>query len=996
MRVARIWSWETSSLLHPQAAALVVAALALTWKCEGLSAQSAQVDALERGFAQPPLSARPLTWWHWINGNVTKEGIEADLTEMKKAGLGGAQMLDVSIYLPPGPVRYGSDLWHEHVQHAIRTANKLGLEFHIMNCPGWSASGGPWNKPEGSMKQFTWSETEVDGGRPVDVVLPLPPSKLGFYRDVAVIAVPAASETTAPAEELKAAPQLKAVIPYALSTSAHAVSMEKVFVLSGLPGFEGQFRCDLPEGKWALLRFGFTSTGSKNHPAVPEGHGLECDKMDPSAAEFQFEKALGRIIREAGPLVGKTFKSILFDSFEGGYQNWTDRMPEYFQKLKGYKIQPFLPVLTGRTVGSRERSESFLRDFQRVVNELIAKNYFGVMQRLAHSKGLTVYAEAQGGPLNPFLCNEYVDVPMNEFWMPDAAPRFHLMKHIASISGLLGQDFTGAEAFTAKPEDGRWIATLGSLKFPGDCAFTAGINRFILHTWAHQPYSHLAPGFTLGRYGTHFGRQNTWWPYAGAWVGYVSRSQFLLQQGRTVADVCFVSDEDLGVFLPSGSVVVPPGYDYEVSYARHLGKLSWTNRCLTSANGTAFRLLVLPEDWHPEPAHSALLEKWATAGVPMMGPMPMKPKPASLKRTTPAAIGQKLKELSVDPDFSHTVVPSDASVRYIHRRAVGTEIYFVANQSERPIVLQASFRVSNLWPELWDPVTGRMAPAASFTAKDGRVGLPIALNAFGSIFVIFRKPLPAKWVESIRSQSGDILANRAPLPGADDGGLTTQGIDEWSIAFNTGASQAWKAGGMPAAINVPGPWEVTFSRNQVPAAQVRMGTLQSWAEHSDPAIRYYSGTAAYRTSIELPSGPAQKNVRRVLDLGRVCDVAEVKVNGKTAAVLWTPPFRADVTKFVKPGRNEIEILVANRWVNRLIGDEQLPEDLKYSMEGSKFTIGRLAALPDWLANPEQFASRQRKTFATWRFYDKASPLLESGLLGPVTMQAEALLPAMAE
>lgn len=175
-----------------------------------------------------------------------------------------------------------------------------------------------------------------------------------------------------------------------------------------------------------------------------------------------------------------------------------------------------------------------------------------------------------------------------------------------------------------------------------------------------------------------------------------------------------------------------------------------------------------------------------------------------------------------------------------------------------------------------------------------------------------------------------------------------------------------------------------------------MGTLQSWAEHSDPAIRYYSGTAAYRTSIELPSGPAQKNVRRVLDLGRVCDVAEVKVNGKTAAVLWTPPFRADVTKFVKPGRNEIEILVANRWVNRLIGDEQLPEDLKYSMEGSKFTIGRLAALPDWLANPEQFASRQRKTFATWRFYDKASPLLESGLLGPVTMQAEALLPAMAE
>jgi hypothetical protein len=290
---------------------------------------------------------------------------------------------------------------------------------------------------------------------------------------------------------------------------------------------------------------------------VPEGHGLEIDKMDADAVSFYFDQALGRILREAGPRVGRTLKGLLFDSFEGGPQNWTDTFPAQFRALKGYDFVPLLPVLTGRVVESPSFTEAALRDFRGAVEQLIAKNYFGTMQRRAHERGMVIYAEAQGGPLNPVSVNEFVDVPMNEFWMPDTAPRLPRIKLVASVANVLGRPLVGAEAFTAKPEDGRWLATPATLKDPGDYAWTAGINRFILHHYVHQPTDD-GPGFGLGRYGTHFGRLNTWWPLAGAWIDYVARGQFLLQQGRTVTDIAFLNTEDHGYAFP-GDMVTTPG-----------------------------------------------------------------------------------------------------------------------------------------------------------------------------------------------------------------------------------------------------------------------------------------------------------------------------------------------------------------------------------------------------------------------------------------------------
>ncbi len=933
---------------------------------------------LEEGFAVPPAEAKPLAWWHWINGNITKAGIRADLEDMKRVGIGGAQMLDVSIYLPPGPVRYGSDAWHEHVQFAIRTAGELGLELDLMNAPGWSGSGGPWITPERGMKRYVWTETAVAGGAPVSVPLKQPTAKLGFYRDVAVLAFPTGSKAT-----VKEEPQLKSVAAIKLEPQAQPIPADRVLVLTKSMNAAGQLTGELPAGRWTVLRFGYTTTGSMNHPAQPEGHGQECDKLDEDVVQFQFEQSLGRILREAGPQAGKGLRGLLFDSFEGGFQNWGATLPQDFQQRKGYDLVPWLPVLTGRTVGSAEQSEAFLRDFRGVIADLIAGKYLGTMQRLAHAHGLRVYAEAQGGPLNPFLCNEYTDVPMNEFWMPDARGRGGHMKPIASVANRLGRRIVGAEAFTAKPEDGRWLATPANMKAVGDCAFAAGINRFIFHTYVHQPYSDIAPGFTLGRYGTHFGRLNTWWPLAGAWMSYLARCQFLLQQGHTAADLLMLIGDEEGYPLNLTHLGVPRGYDFDVCYARHLSSLVWRDGAFRSPNGLVYRALVLPKKWTADLATLQRLKMFLAQGAVLLGAPPAAPaglleqrnrlpewrslvaelfakvKPREALQTT-------LDELKLPPDAAFTATTGAAEMHWIHRATTEGELYFVSNQSGQPVTVQATFRAGRRAPEIWDPVTGQHAPAAEYKIEAGRVSLPLALDASGSTFVVFRRELPA---------------------------------DE-----QVSAPPKTK---LPAPIAINGPWRVQFQPGRGAPAAITMEKLASWTQCADAGVKFFSGIATYRKVFDLPpeirsqrsevskSSTAGSDLRPLtsdlsrriyLTLGAVSDIASIKINGHEAGVAWTAPFAVDVTGLLRAGENMLEIAVANRWVNRLIGDEALPPDARYDFGSSKFTTGRLAELPPWLGHAELTRQRHRITFATWSLYKSDSPLRDSGLLGPVRLE----------
>ncbi|MDI1248306.1 MAG: glycosyl hydrolase [Lacunisphaera sp.] len=984
--------------------------------CSGFATTSAE-DPLVAGFSNPPVSARPLGWWHWINGNVTKEGIVADLESFKRQGLGGVQLFDVEIYMPPGPVRYGTKNWHDHVQFAMRKAAELGLEFHVMNTPGWSASGGPWVTPELSMKRLVWTETPAKGGAPTELTLPRPDlkpyyggrgvPKEQFYRDIAVLAVPATTERIDDFETKIG----WATKPVTRTTGADrpGIAADQVIDLTGKLDAAGRVTATLPPGEWAVLRFGFTTTGKTNHPAVPEGHGLEIDKFDVKAVEFQFEQSLGRIIRDAGPLAGRTFNGLLFDSFEGGFQNWTATMPEQFRAQKGYDLIPWLPVLTGRIVGSRDRTEAMLWDFRQVIEELIAENYYGTMHRLAARHGIPIYSETQGGPITPMSGNRHVDVPMNEFWVPDAAGRASRIKMSTSSASFFGRNVVAAEAFTATPENGRYKNSPGTLKRSGDYAFTLGLNRFAVHTLTHQPVTDAAPGFSLGRYGVHFGRLNTWWPYADAWLGYIGRSQFLLQQGRTVADVCLLVDEDLGYGLPAATAEALPGYDYEVGYPEYLAAMKVRDGVIEHAAGGRFRLLVTPEKstaktWVAQLTTVRKLHQLVAEGARLSGEAPVAP--AGLKDLEGRAefdrlvaeiwggldgkavkaktlgrgkvyAGLKPREIlaleRIAPDVGGDTAGGD--VKFIHRTVAGAEIYFVFNYSEQARTLQLEFRQPGRRPELWDPATGVRGTAPVYQRTPAGISLPLTLEPWGSTFVIFREPLPARWISTVGEGIEEIR------PGAL---LTLKKTLEFTDA--EGARRRVDFPALPKTVAIGGPWDVEFTDGRGAPPRATFPQLQSWPERVEAGIRYYSGTAVYRNSFELPVAPAAEQVA-LLDLGVVADIARVFVNGQEAGVAWRAPFHVEITRLLRAGNNTLEIRVANRWINRLIGDEATPVPYDYQRQGvSKFTDGRLLKLPDWLYEPAKRGENPRHSFSVWKHYDADSPLVPAGLLGPVQVK----------
>lgn len=1147
--------------------------LLLTCTCSPLAAQDAAPPDLAAAFQSPPPSAKPLVWWHWINGNVTKEGIEADLADMKRVGIAGAQMLDVSIYMPPGPVRYGSDLWHEHVQFAIRTADKLGLEFMMMNSPGWSASGGPWVNPERSMKKLVWSEVELEGGRRIDEILPYPITRLGVYHDVAVVAVPGdtpeanllrtprlkaakASEngsiaasydgirsTSVPFdagdgrsqlvlrfdfEELVAVSELDLLltglgercslkgsievaslsgefreackfnfpdhegtpvqlqVPFeAVKTNVArvtiqvassdklsscalaevglghplrledwtqkikmaeaslqrprmseppqklgAIRQDAIIDLTRYLDSDGRFQGDLPPGRWSLLRFGYTSTGSMNHPAVPEGHGLEIDKLDSDAVMFYFDRSLGRVIKEAGPLTGKTFTGILFDSFEGGPQNWTESFPQQFAEHMGYELTRYLPIVTGRIVESPAFSEAFLHDFRTAVEELIAKNYFGSMQQLAHQHGLSIYAEAQGGPLNPVSCNEYTDVPMNEFWLPDTTPREPRIKLVASTANLLGHKVVAAEAFTSKPEDDSWRNSPATLKRAGDYAFTAGINRYILHYYAHQPVTEAAPGFTLGRYGMHFGRLNTWWPYAGEWLDYVARCQFLLQQGHTVADVCFLLNEDLGYGFPSSMLDIPAGYDFDICYPRHVAVMEFKEGAIVRPHNRSYRLLVLPRAaWATDTITLKKLRDLVNAGASILGEPPValaglsdhlesKDEFRDLvsaiwrgidgHRVQSAPLGEGtvfrgmtvadcMKEIDAQPDVAWPRRHDNGEFKFIHRRHGEADIYFVFNHSDLDVEAVMEFRSCDRTPELWNPVTGTQVDAPVFTSNKEGTAVPLQLEPYGSMFVVFRSKLPDRWPVSVAvaesQQEPSVTPHVASHLELYDGQLLAD--DQRLVArFSDGAEEELSPTGA-GHVSINGPWEVVFKDGRGAPEHLRFESLTSWSEHSNTGVKYYSGTAEYRTGFELDSDFVRTNSVILLDLGKVAEIVEVSLNGHRVGVAWKPPFRLNVTRWLRAGRNELVVTVANQWVNRMIGDEKIPVDYEYKVDGNKFTRGALEQLPTWLYSPAERSSRKRESFSTWKHYAPDSALLPSGLLGPVTLERRSpILPAL--
>jgi len=992
---------------------------------------------LARGFLHPPDAAKPWVYWFWLNGNITREGITADLEAMKRAGIGGVLIMEVDQGTPPGPVAFMSDSWRALFTYMVSEAQRLGLEVNMNNDAGWNGSGGPWVPLDKAMQVVVTSETRIAGGKTFEGVLPMPPVNKGFYRDIAVLAFPTPMASSNMAYRVKnlAAKSVSwsYISGYSTNTDRDAkipaeamIDKERLVDLTARMDGDGKLVWDAPaltrdgaaspsEGDWTVVRFGHTFNGAESHPAPATGAGPECDKLSKEGIEVHFNGLIGKLTQDVGPLAGKTFTATHVDSWEVGGQNWTPNMREEFKRLRGYDMLPFLPVLTGRFVDSVDRTERFLWDLRQTVSDLLAVNYIGHLGKLAHDRGLRLSMEVYGTPALDMDVVNYVDEPVCEFWWSGGGRLNWSLKAMASAAHINGRSIVGAEAFTSNRHE-KWRGHPANIKARGDRVFCGGANRFIIHRYAMQPWAEdRRPGMSMGPYGLHYERTQTWWEDSEAWHQYVARCQYLLRQGTFVADVLSLHPEEP---MQRFNLLNLQGYDYDgISPQAFLSQVTAKNGRLTLPSGMQYRLLALSVTNTQSMTVPMLkkIKRLVEDGAVILGPAPettpglanypqddqeLKKLAAELWGTDETAkertVGkgrvfrgmkpeEVLAKLDVVRDFS-----SDQNVGWIHRTVDGTDIYFIASGTAQPQETTCTFRVSGKRPEFWDPETGRIAPVRYYEEKDGHIRMPIRFEPSGSVFVVFRPGAvaPSQRVVSVTHNGQAVVpapAAPAALPAIDLVRSDVWQPGTYVIQTADGKSRRFEIGALPEPLVIGGPWELRFPPHWGAPEHVTLEELVSWSRHTDLGVKYFSGTATYDKKISVPREILGENRHVYLDLGKVEVMARVKLNEKDLGVLWKPPYRVDITDAIQAGENTLEIRVVNLWPNRMIGDEQLLEDCPRNPDGT------LREWPLWLVEGKP-SPTGRYTFGTWKLWAKDASLQESGLLGPVRILIAETIP----
>ena len=919
-------------------------------------------DELSAGFLAPPPAARPWVFWMWLRVDTTPEAITKDLEEMHAKGIEGCILYDCgpgtmraakttmvlqgkgykvidtpdfpnaqATAIPMKPLTAWTPLWRERIRFASKEAGRLGIKLCLS--VGLAGTSGPIAAEDGQQK-LVWSEATVTGPRSYDEVLPEPAKRVSATNVPLKTLMPRVSKEKFPLHE---------VAVLAIPDRDECRPDEVVDLSTRLDG-EGHLHWEVPAGAWKIMRFGYLPTGAQGT------WGFYTDDMSAEAMDHTWEATVGPLLKEMSPEERRGLMGVEDDSWESGETTWTRQFATEFQRRRRYNLLPWLPVLAGQKIGQPEQVEGVRRDYFRTVADLIAVNHYARLGQLAKQNGLTSFAEPAGpnsGQLDLMQNCGGIDRAMGEYWVPSVhrptpARRF-LLRNAASANHLYGGPITPCEAFTSVGPF--WEESLFDMKNTADQAFCDGCNLPIIHNYSHSPSIQAKPGYVYFA-GTHYSRNVTWWEQTPAFNAYLGRCSFLLQQGLFVADALYYRGDAIGGGEPMKTqpALPAPGYDHDnCNLDALLTRVSVRNRRLVLPDGMSYRLLVLPD---ASPLAPEALEKIAAlvdGGAAVVGPRPAGlagfPVPAPARAKFDALVtrlwgneapakdlakggriaanvqpAEVLRELGAPPDFEYQGLSSEGELDWIHRSADGAEIYFVASRWDPREKITATFRVAGKQPELWDPVTGEMRDATAFRQEGGRTMVPLEFNPRGSVFVVFRRPLAS-------GASGAAASN-----------------------YPEARTQA----------AVTGAWEVEFDPAWGGPARVTFDGLADWTKRPEPEIQHYSGTAVYHKDLRLAAMPPAGE-RLLLNLGEVHEVASVRLNGKECGVAWTHPMRVDITRAVHAGENQLEVRVVNLWPNRIIGDDGLPPEKRFTE-----------------TNMHKFSA--------------STPLYPSGLIGPVTLE----------
>ena len=1015
----------------------------------GQTAMADGLDVMQKKFTQTPKEQPLAVYWYWLDGNISEEGVVKDLHAMKTVGISRVQigMIGDGQGAPHGPVRMFSEEWWKIMHTMFKTAGELDIEVGLFNCPGWSQSGGPWVKPEQSMRYLAAVNETVQGPAKFNGKLP----SLGKdAQDVRVLAYPAkgTDAKTIVADKVKhdktivlagnEAITARSLVLYladegegemelAVRKDGEWVTIDSYYLdrtntnpnvgfiplapyTFSLPEVEGsEFRVtleesgfigkveisekpqveffaektlgkmfpyplpmwddylwrnqpeyndtdmlqatqviditshmtpdgkliwDVPEGTWVISRTGMLTTGVECSPAPKEGRGLETDKMSKEHIRAHFDNYLGKILERIPAEDRKTFRIVVEDSYETGGQNWTDNMIEAFKEAYGYDPVPYIPALSGTIVGSPDITDRFLWDLRRLVADMVAYEYVAGLREVSHEHGLTTWLENYGHWGFPGEFLQYggqSDEIAGEFWSFGDLGDIE-NKAASSCGHIYGKDKVWAESCTCGGSN--FDLYPATMKQRVDRFFTEGINATLLHLYIQQP-DDRTPGINAW-FGNEFNRNNTWFWQLDTFLDYLKRCNYMLQQGRYVADVAYYIGEDTPKMTGVRNPEIPKGYSYDYVNAEVLMTAKAKDGKLVLESGMEYSVLVLPKIETMRPELLTKIQQLVKDGIALQGPAPLRSPslenyPAADNQVKAmademwqsklypfsdkveygkghiyptASLEQILADRGVQPDF--TVSDPMLPVLFIHLTTEDGEVYFVSNQSEETIAFDANFRVNGKQPELWDPETSDVRYLPEHKALTEVTAVPMTMAPLESAFIVFREP-----VKDIAGENFPEAETVAAVNGP------------WTIAFEEGRG---------------GPEQPVVTEN-----------LFDWIESENPQIKYFSGNATYTAKFNIDTLPQDQTY---IDLGDVMVMAKVRVNGQEAGGVWTTPYQVNVTDLLKEGENTLEVEVVNCWRNRMIGECSMPK-------------------------------KERFTFHTASDINADSEMQSSGLLGPV-------------
>lgn len=701
----------------------------------------------------------------------------------------------------------------------------------------------------------------------------------------------------------------------------------------------------VPNGRWTVLRWGHVNTGRRNGPAPAEATGWECDKLSPIGADTHFAGYIGRLSAKNGPVSDGLLKGMLCDSWECETQTWTPGMDTQFLRLRGYPLLPWIPALAGYVIGDPETTGRFLRDWRATVNDLVVTNFFGRMATLAHERGLAVSYETASGDVFPGDILEYykfADVPMCEFWQPRMESfvgsfDFKPVKPCVSAARMYGKPRVAAEAFTSF--NLTWKEHPGMLKNIADMHLAEGVTHLVFHTYTHNPRTDfLPPGTAFGSgIGTPFLRGQTWWNCMPEFTEYLARCSYLLERGRPVSDVLwYLGDEQ--DHKPPQNAPFPSGYRYDYCNPDALlNRLTVRNGRIVTPEGLEYRLLWLRDCPRMLPETLEKMVALVKKGAVIVGD-----RPQGLATLSGGTQAEKRFHDAVEmlwgPNTTTTMF--NKGIRKVGKGKVisGTSLHDVlTNLKIRPDVQGDGV--------VW---THRQTDGADWYF----VAAPSADGFHGTLR--FRATGAVELWNPITGQTTPADVQRR------EGGTSLVALDlpasgSVFVVFRAGQADRTLIRPVvaPRSVPVEGPWKLAFPAGWGAPESMTLTQLTSWTDlNLSPEARAFSGTATYTTEFTLPA--LTNGMRAELDLGRVEVIASVQINGQPAGTLWTPPCRLDITRLLKPGVNRLTVAVTNPWFNRLAYDAGLEE-------------------------------KERKTW-TISGPGKSSPLIPSGLLGPVIVR----------